>query len=37
MNDLLILVIAFLVFGTAAKAAHVTFSRPSLDTAEGWK
>lgn len=37
MNDLLILAIAFLVIGTAAKAAYVTLSCPTLDPAEGWK
>lgn len=31
MDDLLVLVIAALVFGTAAKAAWVTYSRPDLD------
>lgn len=37
MNDLLVLVIAFLVIGTAAKAAHVTYSRPTKDGIDDWK
>lgn len=37
MNDLLVLAIAALVFGTAAKAAWVTYSRPELDeTGNRW-
>lgn len=36
MNDLLILVIGLLVAGTAAQAAYVTLSRPTLDSSDGW-